>query len=131
MNLIDTEDGAAPVDPKRFYVDLPAGQKNLGAVWDIDELCLGINRMGLTKGDTVLQVQDEIRKLWQDKENEAATANTLSDLLNEVERRSQTFTFPVLPAGQTAKVNREHLKLAFQAIIKDYVSRVKAAQGIT
>lgn len=50
---------------------------------------------------------------------------------NEVEQHSRTLTFPNLPAGQTAKVNREHLKLAFQAIIKNYVSQVRAAQGIT
>jgi hypothetical protein len=109
------------------------GPTDLPSVLDIDSLSVRIldayykDQHGVWhRNDSVQQC---LRQVWNEYENKNMDPGKVNGWLDTLETRAGALTFPNVP-GQRAVIHRDHLKKAFQAVVREYIRQVKTAKGL-
>lgn len=131
-NLFPLKAGQTIGSPRVFCLDFPQGEIALGEEWNLFELINNVNRPERKVNDAWRpnkDVQGRISSLWDEKEGQHQSDKSIGALLSELEAKAKALEFPHAPVGKQdplGEKGRSQLRLAMQAIVKEYVEAVRA-----
>ena len=134
LDLIPKKEGNSKEDPKIFYLDFSNGVVELAEEWNINSLLHNINDpLKKIKDDewrSNEDVQKRIEAIWKNYENSQKTSSEIKNLLTTMETKANNLNYPAPPANTAKKdalgeTGRKHLKLAIQALVKNYIEAVE------